>query len=98
MNEYIQFVVDEAKKLNKQFFLDSGEGRDYEDPKTGWYIEDLSGWLFDLNDEDTIKRFIITQGSVYFEGYKENYIFVKWEINELGNIEIQFITSDLYKV
>lgn len=48
---YIRYVRDQPHELGKEFFLDTGEGRDFIDPNTGMYVEDLSGWLFDSENE-----------------------------------------------
>ena len=45
------------------FFPNKFEGRNYFDSSTGWELEDISGWLFDNNEIDLIKRFIVIQGS-----------------------------------
>ncbi|WP_158289678.1 hypothetical protein [Paenibacillus flagellatus] len=37
---YLEFVIRKAKEQNKVFIIDSGEGRDFNDPITGWYVED----------------------------------------------------------
>ncbi|MDQ0874349.1 hypothetical protein QFZ77_003008 [Paenibacillus sp. V4I3] len=56
MNDFIQFVEHQAKIQGKIFFPNKFEGRAYLDLNTGWELEDISGWLFDNNENDLIKR------------------------------------------
>ena len=54
-DRYIEFVMGVAEKSGKIFIVDSGEGNDFIDSDTGWYIEDLSGWLIHKKQH---KRFL----------------------------------------
>ena len=78
-----------AKKQDRVFIVDTGEGNDYTDPITGWYIEDFSGWLVEISKEnDLIKA--INEGKQYTE-FKDNYVFAKWSQNEDGKIVVKFV-------
>ncbi|MGF7036749.1 hypothetical protein J2T17_007824 [Paenibacillus mucilaginosus] len=86
MDEYLEFVMRKAKENNKVFVLDSGEGRDYTDPETGWYIEDLSGWL--VNEE--LELLLDTRSEETYDKFAEYYVFVTWSKNEKDGIEVDF--------
>ena len=87
-NDYLDFVASAAKDKGKVFMLDTGEGNDFVDQKTGWYIEDLSGWLIDENERD---RFMCAKknGTAY-EQFAAAYIFVKWSRTSDGDLKIIF--------
>ena len=85
---YIQFVQTEASKLGKIFILDSGEGNDFEYSKTGWYVEDLSGWLIDISLKDKLIKDI--DNKMAYKTFSEEYIFVKWYLKENDELAIQF--------
>lgn len=86
---YIRYVRDQAHDLGKEFFLDTGEGRDFIDPNTGMYVEDLSGWLFDIENELEIQKFISTPRELLHNQF-DNYYFVIWTREEDGCISIKF--------
>ena len=91
---YLQFVEQEAKKLNKLFILDSGEGNDFEDPKTGWYIEDLSGWLI---EENKLKMFSESKKkNQHYSEFGNDYVFVRWSLTDSGIIGINFKNYSSY--
>lgn len=94
-DSYILFVREQANKQGKDFFLDVGEGRDFIDPITGMYVEDLSGWLFDLKDETEIQKFMITPRERLFDLFS-NYFFAVWTKEEDGQISINFIKASDY--
>ncbi|WP_144029297.1 hypothetical protein [Paenibacillus campinasensis] len=50
----MEFVKSVANEQNKVFIMDTGEGNDFIDPATGWYIEDFSGWLIEPSKEDLL--------------------------------------------
>ena len=84
---YFEFVQQEAAKIGKYFMLDSGEGRDFEDSKTGWYIEDLSGWLVDPSEYEKFIR--LKKDEKYRQDFAD-YVFAIWEKNIDGSIKIEF--------
>ena len=85
---YLEFVHQQALKVGKYFILDSGEGRDLEDPVTGWYVEDLSGWLIDSKDH---QRFISAREcGTADDDFAESYVFAKWSKDANGNLHITF--------
>jgi hypothetical protein len=85
---YLEFVHQQALKDGKYFILDSGEGRDLADPVTGWYVEDLSGWLIDPKDH---QRFIAArQTGTVDDDFAKSYVFAKWSKDTEGNLHITF--------
>jgi hypothetical protein len=85
---YIKFVIKGAGKDNKFFLLDSGEGNDYIDPGTGWYIEDLSGWLVNVNEKDKIIQ--SKENGTAYDDFSDSYVFVKWSKADDGQLEVYF--------
>jgi hypothetical protein len=85
---YLEFVQLEAERQNKIFMLDTGEGRDFEDSITGWYIEDLSGWLIDVSQKE---QFLTgRENNNAYNTFRENYVFVRWFKKENGQIGVSF--------
>lgn len=85
---YLNYVSEQAEKIGKIFFLDSGEGNDMIDPQTGWYIENLSGWLISPAEK---KNFLIAQnkGSID-DAFSKFYVFVEWSKDVSGKLKITF--------
>jgi len=85
---YLNFVQAEAGKLGKVFILDSGEGNDFEDSKTGWYVEDLSGWLI----SESLKGKLLKdkESNKVYETFVNEYTFVKWYIKDDEELAITF--------
>lgn len=94
MNDFIQFVEHQARVQGKIFFPNKIEGRAYLDLNTGWELEDVSGWLFDNNESDLIKRFIVIQGSQEEASFTTYYYKAIWKVNEDGQMSIDFITTN----
>lgn len=88
MDDYLKFVINAANEQNKVFIMDSGEGNDFFDPVTGWYIEDLSGWLIEPIKENELIEAII-QGMQYSK-FKDSYVFAKWSRTDDGTIFVKF--------
>ena len=85
---YLEFVNQVATKEGKYFLLDSGEGRGFEDSKTGWDVEDLSGWLISPTDHE---RFIKSRkNGTADEDFKNEYVFAIWAKEENGQLSINF--------
>ena len=70
---FIEFVMKQAEKNGKIFIIDSGEGNDYIDTDTGWYVEDLSGWYINTNDKNTLLK-AIENGTAYND-FSDSYVF-----------------------
>ena len=88
MDLYLEFVFAEAQKLGKLFIIDSGEGNDFIDPSTGWYIEDLSGWLINPNEK---KFFLLAKkNNTVHSKFSDVYVFVKWSKTENDKLQVQF--------
>ena len=87
-NSYLQFVHQEALKIEKYFLLDAGEGRDFIDNQTGWYVEDLSGWLIDPASHE---RFIDSRknGTAYND-FGDEYVFAIWSKSNCGELIVNF--------
>ena len=85
---YLNYVAEQAQKRGKIFFLDSGEGNDFLDPQTGWYIENLSGWLIDPTERE---RFLAAQeNGTVDDDYGDFYVFAKWLKDADGKLHITF--------
>lgn len=83
--EFMKIVQDEARKHNSIFFLDSGDGRDFEtDHVEG---EDLQGWLIPENKADAFKA--IWEAGNADDDWVGFFCFATWE-NSNGNITVQF--------
>lgn len=93
MADFLGFVEHQAKIQNKMFFPNKFEGRNYFDDSTGWELEDVSGWLFDNNDIDLIKRFIIVQGSPNEDSFSNYYYTAVWKFGNGEQLCIDFISS-----
>lgn len=87
-NLYLEFVMNEAKKINKFFLLDSGEGDDCIDPNNRWYIEDFSGWLVDEDKKYSVIK-SKDNGSAYHD-FADNYVFAKWTLLPNGKLIVNF--------
>lgn len=85
---YLQFVQAEANRLGKVFVLDSGEGNDFQYLKKGWYVEDLSGWLVDECNKDSLIK--DKDNNKAYETFSNEYIFVKWSMNDDEELAITF--------
>ena len=85
---YLEFVNQVAIKEGKYFLLDSGEGRGFEDSKTGWDVEDSSGWLISPIEHE---RFIESRrNGTTDDDFADSYVFAKWSKLDNGTIEITF--------
>lgn len=92
---YLDYVQLEAEKNGKIFMLDSGEGRDFEDPITGWYIEDLSGWLI---EKDQKTQFLLDRDNKKaYDTFGDSYVFVEWFKKENGEIGVKFKKYPVYE-
>lgn len=94
-DRYLNYVMQEAEKQGKLFFLDTGEGNDFFDTQNDMYVEDLSGWLIEshLRDqfiEDRRNENVNTK-------YNDFYVFALWRRDSIGNIEINFKRYEIYE-
>jgi hypothetical protein len=95
IDKYLDFVQQIARQRNKEFFLDSGEGNDWEDPQSGWYVEKLSGWLIDAKDAAQFAQLLHTGGKEAAWRSNYQYCFVSWTRAETEHpcdapVDIQF--------
>lgn len=58
-------------------------------------MEDISGWLFDNNEIDLIKRFIVIQGSQSEDSFSNYYYRAVWKFDDVGQLSIDFIKYDV---
>ncbi|WP_342575167.1 hypothetical protein [Paenibacillus sp. FSL M8-0142] len=89
MDGYLKFVKSVANEQNKVFIMDTGEGDDFADPVTGWYMEDISGWLIEPSKENLLIQ-AINQGTPY-STFKDNYVFAKWYNSDDGENKVKFV-------
>jgi len=87
---YLEFVIQESLKIGKRFYIDSGEGREFDDPTTGWNIEDLSGWLIEPSEEERFLRAYKAKAVDDEDEFDDNYIFAIWSL-ENGDLKISFV-------
>jgi hypothetical protein len=85
-NVYFELVQAKAKALNKVFFLDSGEGRDFSTENMEG--EDLSGWLVPENQADEFEKQWIKFANL--EDWCENVVFVLWRFENDSEIKVEF--------
>ncbi len=87
-DSFMKIVQKEAAKNNKCFFINSGEGHDFETETMEG--EDLFGWLIPIARK---KEFISEKSSSSFQADKwESFeIFAIWSERD-GNISIEFKT------
>jgi len=85
---YLDFVLQEAFKIGKCYFIDSGEGRDFKDPSTGWYIEDLSGWLIESSEQERFLRSY--EAKTVDDDFDDKYTFAIWSL-ESGELKVSFV-------
>jgi len=92
---YVKFVAMEAEKMGKLLFIDSGEGKDFLDPKTGWLIERLSCWLIDPDDKErfllAFQRWHTNNDDAVFEEFSDEYRVVEWTMTEEEGLKISFV-------
>ncbi len=86
-DKFLDFVKEQALKMGKVFFINSGEGRD--EIVGDMYVEDLSGWLIDKKDEKEFeeqwKNGIDNISSIF----DKNFVFVIWR-KDNNKIQIEF--------
>lgn len=75
-----------ASKIGKTFFLDCGEGNEYEDDKIE--CETLSGWLIDNNKVNEFEKLFVNQEPIG-EEWQDFTVFVDWK-KENGEIKVKF--------
>lgn len=84
-----KLVQDTAESKGCAFFLDCGEGREFEtDDMEG---EDLSGWLIPKEDEKSFSEEF--RNDAVSDKWDDFIVFAIWK-KEGGNIKIDFKTYD----
>lgn len=85
---FIEFIMEEAEKNGKIFIIDSGEGNDFIDPETDWYVEDFSGWYVHPYEKGSLLR--ARENGTAYNDFSDSYVFVKWSKTDIGKLEIDF--------
>ena len=78
---FFSLVEEEAKKKNAVFFLDSGEGNDFEN--NDMEGENLSGWLIQNNKTNEFETAYIERADL--SEWIDRYAWASWE-NKDGEI------------
>ena len=73
--KFIELIQNEATKKEKVFFLDAGDGRDFE--TNDMEGEDLTGWLIPLSKVDEFKK--VWEKAEVDDDWIDFFIFVSWK-------------------
>lgn len=84
----MKFVQLVASKQNKVFYLNHGEGKDFVDPVTGWYIEDFSGYLIDPDKTGAFEKYL--EEGHQGDDWEDCFVFAIWTRDGNGEIGVQF--------
>lgn len=84
---YLEYIMSKARQIGKEFIIDTGEGHDYLDNERGWYIENLSGWLVDIDDVDAVKTAKLERNT---DRFSNCYVFVYWKFDVSSNLCTRF--------
>ena len=95
-DSFVAFVEAEAQKLGKVFVLDSGEGRNMENPPEGIDVEDLSGWLLTPAQAETIPHRTRAERDALFDLEELPFCFVIWDTNEEGKLIVKFEEAPMF--
>ncbi len=77
---YFAKVTGAAEREGKVFFMDTGEGHEYE--KSKMQGEDLAGWLIDESEAQNFEeRYCSFDKSIYYD-FEEQFCFAEWEQGE----------------
>lgn len=74
-NAYFALVQSEAAKQGKVFYLDAGDGRDFE--TADMEGEDMMGWLIPLHRETEFES--AWNKDTVSDDWDENYVWAVWE-------------------
>ena len=83
---FFRFVQKAAGDMGKVFFLDCGEGNQFEDEEME--CEDLSGWLVDQEEADEFKK-VFDMNEDIPKKWDDYGTFVSWKFVG-GQFEISF--------
>jgi len=83
--KFWDIIQQKAKEQHKTFFLDCGEGNEFENQEIE--CENLSGWLI---PDDKLEEFqkVFTTNTISDE-WEDTVAFVSWSFKE-GNIMVEF--------
>ncbi|MBD8945786.1 MAG: hypothetical protein EGR97_00460 [Clostridiales bacterium] len=76
--KFWEIVQKEARKSNKTFFLDCGDGQEYEDENIE--CENLTGWLIDNTKTGEFNEIFSANDSIGDE-WADSIVQVKWNKN-----------------
>lgn len=94
MDKFLEFVKKEAiRQTGRNFFLDSGEGREMPNPppELETDVEDLSGWLLTDGQMEEVRQSNIGHLAM-FERDDFPFVFAEWSENN-GKLVITFMKS-----
>lgn len=90
MNDpYVEFVREEARKIGKEFFIESGEGNECLDMGYDWYIEDMSGWLVEVSQVEAFKE--ARKRDAEYEEFGDDFVFAEWKKDSKGRLLVDFV-------
>lgn len=87
MDRFESFVEEATNRINKVFVLDCGEGR--ETLFDGMDVEDLSGWLMDKAQADSIPHSTRAERDALFDRSDIPFVTAKWTIVD-DTLQIDF--------
>lgn len=88
IEKFIELIQNEAAKKEKVFFLDAGDGRDFE--TNDMEGEDLTGWLIPSSKVDEFK--IVWEKDEADDDWIDFFTFVSWQKKD-GRITVTFKAS-----
>ena len=86
--KFIELIQNEDAKKEKVFFLDAGDGRDFE--TNDMEGEDLTGWLIPSSKVDEFK--IVWEKDEADDDWIDFFTFVSWQKKD-GRITVTFKAS-----
>lgn len=91
-DEYLEYVMEKAREIGKEFVIDTGEGNEYLDNKRGWNIENLSGWLVEKHEVSFVKA---ARSERDTDKFFASYVFAYWEfdLNEKLHIRFEYVRN-----
>lgn len=86
-NKFWDIVSSQALKNNKIFFLECGEGREFE--TEGMEGEDLRGWLIPIDKADEFEKEWLKDN--VSDKWLDFIIWAEWR-NKNGHISVEFVS------
>ena len=82
-----EIVQEKAAEMGKTFFLDCGDGNNYEDDKLE--CENLTGWLVD-NEQTKIFEEVFLSGEPIGDEWSDKIVSLEWE-KARDLVEVTFV-------